>query len=250
MHGEHLLREVHRTVAGRLGAHLGAAPLHALAGEHARLVPVGDLAVLAEEVADLARAHADVARRHIGVLAQVPVELVHERLAEAHDLGIRSTVRIEVAAALGAADALAGQGVLEDLLEAEELDDRQVHRRVEAQPALVGAEHRRELHAEAAVDLQPAGVVDPRHAEDDLALRLDEPLQDAVLDELRVRLEHRCDRLEHLVDGLEEFRLVGVARHDGVEHVADGRGSVKEGERHGGAFVERGSGPRERAPQA
>ncbi len=208
MHGEHLLCEVHRAVAGRLGAHLGAAPLDALAGEHARLVPVGDLAVLAEEVADLARSDADVARRHIRVLAQVPVELVHERLAEAHDLGIRTPVRVEVAAALRAADSLAGQCVLEDLLEAEELDDRQVDRRVEAQTALVGAEHRRELDAEAAVDLQPAGVVDPRDAEDDLALGLDEPLQDAVSTNSRVRLEHRRDRLEHLVDGLLELRLV------------------------------------------
>ena len=128
VHREHLLREVHRAIAGGLGAHLGAAPLHALAGEHAGLVPVGDLAVLAEEVADLARADADVAGGDVGVLAEVPVELVHERLAEPHDLGIRTAVRVEVAATLRAADALAGQGVLEDLLEPEELDDREVHR--------------------------------------------------------------------------------------------------------------------------
>ena len=29
------------------------------------------------------------------------------------------------------------------------------------------------------------------------------------------------DRLENLVDGLEELGLVGIARDDGVEHVAD-----------------------------
>jgi len=70
-------------------------------------------------------------------------------------------VRIEVRSALAAADPLAGQGVLEDLLEAEELDDAGVDRGVEAQAALVGAQRGVELDAEAAVDVDLAGVVDP-----------------------------------------------------------------------------------------
>ena len=130
MDSEHLLREEHGAIARGLGAHLGATPAGALAGEHARLMTVGDLAVLPEEIPDLAAADADVTRGDVGVLAEVAVELVHERLAEAHDLAIRSAVRVEVGAALAAADALTGQRVLEDLLEAEELDDRQVHRGV------------------------------------------------------------------------------------------------------------------------
>ena len=64
----------------------------------------------------------------------------------------------------------------------------------------------------------------------------------------RMRLEHRRDRLEHLVDGLEELRLVGIARDDGVEHVADdGRGG-EEGERHGGAFGRERCGPQIEGP--
>src|SRR5690606_18986910 len=117
-------------------AHLRAAPADALAGDRTGLVPVAEPAVLAEEVADLAAAHADVAGRHIRVLADVAGELGHERLAEAHHLGVRPAVRVEVAAALGPADTLPGERVLEDLLEAQELHDAEVHARVEAEPAL------------------------------------------------------------------------------------------------------------------
>jgi hypothetical protein len=49
---------------------------------------------------------------------------------------------------------------------------------VEAQAALVGADGAVELDAEAAVDLQLALVVDPRHAEHDHALGLDDALED------------------------------------------------------------------------
>src|SRR5690606_22233852 len=126
---EHLLREEDGAVSGRLGAHLRAAPGQALAGEDTGLVVVGDALVLAEEVPQLTTADADVTGRHVRVLTDVAVELGHEGLAEAHDLGIRATLGVEVGAALAAADGHAGQGVLEDLLEAEELDDRQVHAR-------------------------------------------------------------------------------------------------------------------------
>ena len=43
---------------------------------------------------------------------------------------------------------------------------------MEPQPTLVGAEGGVELHPEATVDLDLAVVVDPGHAEDDLALGL------------------------------------------------------------------------------
>src|SRR5690606_33915202 len=120
--------------------------------QHPRFVAVGQALVLAEEIADLAAAYADVARRHVGVLAQVTVELGHEGLAEAHDLAVGTAARIEVGAALSAADRQSRQRVLEGLLEAQELDDSEIHRRVEPEPALVGPERGIELDAEAAVD--------------------------------------------------------------------------------------------------
>jgi uncharacterized protein with PIN domain len=49
-----------------------------------------------------------------------------KRLAEAHDLAVGAALGIEVRAALAAADRHAGERVLEDLLEAEELDDAEI----------------------------------------------------------------------------------------------------------------------------
>ena len=134
----------------------------------------GDPLVLPEEEPDLAPSDADVAGRDVPILTDVPIELRHERLAEPHDLRVRAALGVEVAAALAAADGHAGEGVLEGLLEAEELDDPQVHRRVEAQAALVGTEGGVELHPKPAVDLDLTGVVDPRDPEDDLAFGLAE----------------------------------------------------------------------------
>src|SRR5690606_34809828 len=118
---QHALDEVNGSVAGRLLARARSTPAQALAGQHAGLVAVGDALVLAEHVADLALADADVARGHVGVLASMAVELGHERLAEAHDLPVGPATRIEVGAALAAADRHAGQRVLEGLLESQEL---------------------------------------------------------------------------------------------------------------------------------
>ena len=197
--------------------------MSALAGEHARLVAVRHALVLAEEVADLAAADADVTGGHVAVLADVTGELGHERLAEPHDLGVGAALGVEVAAALAAADGHAGERVLEDLLEAEELHGAEGDGRVEPQPALVGAERRVVLHAEAAVDLHATGVVDPRHPEDDLPLGLADALEDRRLHVPGVLVEHAVERVEDLVHGLVELGLAGVARqHLGID-VFDGR---------------------------
>ena len=108
-------------------------------------------------------------------------QLSHEGLAEAHDLGVGAAVRVEVGTALASADSLGGQGVLEDLLKTKELDDAGVDRGVEAQAALVGAQRGVELDAEAAVDVDLAGVIDPRDPEHDLTLGLDDALQEGTL---------------------------------------------------------------------
>ena len=62
------------------------------------------------------------------------------------------------------------------LLEAQEADDTEAHRRVEAQSSLVGAERRRVLDAETAVHTEAALVVSPGNAEGDGALRLEQAL--------------------------------------------------------------------------
>src|SRR5690606_500199 len=106
-----------------------------------------------EQVTDLSPTDADVAGRHVRVLTDVAVQLGHEGLAEAHDLAVGTAPGVEVRAALAPADRHAGERVLEDLLEPEELHDAQVDRRVEAQAALERTQRRVVLDPEAAVDL-------------------------------------------------------------------------------------------------
>ena len=214
LRGEHLGREVDEAVAGGLGAHVGAAPGQALAGQDARVEAVLEALVLAEHVADLAATHADVAGGHVGVGADVAGELSHEGLAKTHDLGVGLALGVEVRAALAATHGQAGQGVLEDLLEAEELDDRQVDGGVEAQAALVGAERGVVLDAEAAVHVDVALVVGPRDAELDLALGLDDAVDDRQVGVFGVTLGEGGDGQEDLVDGLVELGLGGVAALD------------------------------------
>ena len=78
------------------------------------------------------------------------------------------------------------------------------------------AERRVELDAEASVDLHPTRVVDPRHAEDDLALRLADPLDHPRVGVVRVPGQDRPEALEHFADRLVELVLAGVAAHDEV----------------------------------
>ena len=175
---------------------------------------VADALVLAEHEADLAAAHADVAGGNVGVRADVAAELGHEALAEAHDLVVALALGIEVRAALAAAHGERREGVLEDLLEGEELEHAEVDGRVEAQAALVGADGAVHLDAEAPVDLDLALVVDPRHAEHDDALGLDDALEDLGLAVLGMARQDGLERLGDLLDGLMELELARVLGDD------------------------------------
>ena len=206
---EHLGGEVDGAVAGGLGTDERAAELDALAGEHADEL-VADALVLAEHEADLAAAHADVAGGDVGAVADVTAELGHEALAEAHDLAVALALGVEVGAALAAAHGQRGQRVLEGLLEGEELEQAEVHARVEAHAALVGADGAVHLDAVALVELELALVVDPGDAEQDDALGLGHALEDLGLAVLGALVEDRLERLGHFHDGLMELRLAGV----------------------------------------
>ena len=117
---------------------------------------------------------------------------------------------VKVGAALAAAHGEGGQGVFEDLLEAKELDDGQVDRRMEAQAALVGADRGVELHTVATVDLNLAVVIDPGNAEDDDALGLDEALHEAGFFPLGVLVDDMLEALKDFINGLKELGLVGM----------------------------------------
>ena len=60
------------------------------------------------------------------------VQLRHKALAESKDFTVALTLRIKVRAPLSPSHRQRGQSVLEDLFEAEELDDREVDRGMEA----------------------------------------------------------------------------------------------------------------------
>jgi len=146
------------------------------------------------------------------------MQLGHERLAEAHDLAIRAAARVEVRPALAAADRHAGQRVLENLLEPQELDDAEVDRGVKAQAALIGTERRIELNAETAVDLHLPGVVDPRHAEDDLAFGFADALDQRVARIIGMLGDDAAKAFEHFVDRLMKLRLACVAPQHFVQN--------------------------------
>ena len=208
--GEHLLCEVAGAVARRFGAQRAAAPVASLAGERSRKF-VAQALVLSEHEAYLTAADADVACRDVGVLSDVALQFGHERLAEFHHLVVRAPLGVEIRAALAAAHRQRREAVLEGLFEGEELQDRQVDRRVEADAALVGADGAVHLHAVAAVDLDLAFVIEPGHTENDDALGFRDAFQNFHFLQYGARHDVGSQRFGDLADGLVEFRLIGIA---------------------------------------
>jgi hypothetical protein len=148
----------------------------------------------------------------------VAEQLGHEALAKTHHFVVRLALGVEVRTALAAAHGQGGERVLEHLLEAEELENGDVHARVQAQAALVGADCAVEFDAVAAVHLNLALVVDPGHAEHQLTLRLYHSLKDLVLFVLRITIQSRLQRLEHLGHCLMELRLPGIPLLHQIDH--------------------------------
>ena len=88
---------------------------------------MGESLILSEEVTDLTTTYADIACGNILVRADIAVELVHERLAETHHLSVALAAGSKVGTTLGTAHWQRGEGILEGLLEAEELHDTEIH---------------------------------------------------------------------------------------------------------------------------
>ena len=187
----------------------------ALSGEDAGELIVQAL-ILAEHISDLTCADPHITRRNIGIRADVIGQLGHKALAEAHDLALGFALGVEVAAALAAAHRQAGEGVLQGLLEAQELDHRGADARVEPQAALIGADCGVELDTEPTVDLDLALVVNPGHTELDNPLRLYHPVDNTCLNDVRALGDYRLQGLQDLFDGLQKLRLIGIAFADGV----------------------------------
>ena len=166
---DHVVDVVDDTVAGGLGADQTATPGATLAGEDT-LPGVAHLAVLAEQEADLATGDTDITGGDVSVGTDVAGQLGHEGDTEATDLAVGLALGVEVGATLTTAHVQAGQGILEDLLETEELQDGQVDGGVETETTLVGAKGGVELDTVTAVDLDVSLVILPDDAELDHTL--------------------------------------------------------------------------------
>src|SRR5260370_511233 len=143
------------------------------------------------------------------------------------------TFPVEIASALAAAHGQRGERVLEDLFERQEFQDAEVHRGMEAQSALVGADGAVHLDAEAAIDLHFTRVIEPGHAEHKDSFGLRDTFQNLGFAILGVAFQHGPQGLEHFEDSLVEFRRGWVFGFDAVENlIGIVRHSVKLGRFH------------------
>ena len=92
---------------------------------------------------------------------------------------------------------------------------------MEADAALVGADGAVHLHAVAAVDLDLAPVVEPRHAEDDDPFGFGDAFQNLHPLEYGAGHDVRGQRFGHLADGLVELRFAGIARDQPGHEILD-----------------------------
>ena len=138
------------------------------------------------------------------------IQLGHESLAETHDFCIATAARIEVRTALSTADGQTSHSILEDLLEAQELDDAQVNRGVKTQAALEGSQSCVVLYTVATVGVPNMVIIFPSYTELDSTLGLNHALQQASLLVLGMSVDNRLQRGQNLFNSLQELGLVRV----------------------------------------
>ena len=226
---EVFLHKINQVIASGLGTSQGTAIGQALASENA-FPNIANTLVLAEHIANLASTGSNIASRNVGVGANVLAKFSHERLAETHNLCVGLALGIEVGSTLAAAHRKRGEAVLENLLKAKELDNAQVYRGMEAKTALVRSKTAIELHAEAAVNLHLARIINPRNTEHNNALGLYNSLKQTCLLILGIRVDDRLQRRKNLGNSLNKLRLVCVL---GLYLLDDGVNVA-----HGTSFIE------------
>ncbi len=145
------------------------------------------------------------------------VQFGHQRLAEAHHFAFAFAFRIKIAAAFTAAHRQGGEGIFKGLFKAEELQDRQVNRRVETHPALEWTNRRAELDTPGAVDLHLITVVNPHYAELDHALGFNQAFKQRHLTVARVLFQEWPEGGHHFTYGLSKFALMWVTLLNAVQ---------------------------------
>ncbi|MNV24720.1 hypothetical protein D3C71_1157930 [compost metagenome] len=139
------------------------------------------------------------------------IKLGHQRLAETHHFAFAFAFRVEIAAAFTAAHWQGGQRVFKGLLKAEELQDRQVHGRVEAHSAFERTNRGTELDAPRAVHLHLIFVVHPHHAELNHTFGFNQAFKQGHLTITRVFFKERPKGGHDFPNGLGKLALMRVA---------------------------------------
>ena len=207
---KHRFGEIDQTITRRFRANQATAKRQTFAGKDAGAV-VGELFHHPGHKAHFTPPHADIPGRNVGVRPKVAIELSDQRLAEAHHFAFALAFRIEITPAFTAAHRQGSERIFKGLLEAEEFQNRQVHRGVEAHPALKRPNGGVKLHAPRAVDLHLIAVVHPRHAELDDALRLYQTFKQRHLTVTRIFLKEGPQGGHDFTNGLGKLALVRVA---------------------------------------
>src|SRR5690606_11436075 len=93
----------------------------------------------------------------------------------------------------------------------EELEDREIDVRMKAHAALERADGRAVLHPPTTIHMGFALIVDPGDAELDDPLGLDQAIEQALLRITRIGSDEGPDAAHHLMDRLQELRLIRIA---------------------------------------
>ena len=205
-----VLCEIESTETGSLRTEDRTAPCTAFSCKHTCVVLAGQLLVHTIEIADLTSADTYVTCRYIGIRADASPELIHEGLAESHNLSVRLADGVEIRTTLSTAHRQSCQSVLECLLETEELQHGRSNCLMETETSLVGANGRVELNPVTEVGLNLSLVVNPGNPECEDTVRLDDSLYDLGLLELGMLVVNLFDGLKHLADSLEVLFLVTI----------------------------------------
>ena len=137
-------------------------------------------------------------------------KLSHKALAEAHDFSIGLALWIKVGAAFATADRQGSQSVFENLLKAQELDDAEVYRWMEAEATFVWANGTVKLYTITLVYMYLASIVSPRNTEHNNALRLNNALQNSLLLILRILIQYRSNRSQNFLYSIMELGFTRI----------------------------------------
>lgn len=164
-----MLDVVDETVSGSLWSNVGTTKGGTLSCENT-LPGVSVPLVGTKEETDLASSDTNVTSWHVGVVSDVSRELSHEGVTESSDLVVRLALWIEVSTSLSTSHGETSEGVLEDLLESEELEDGEIDSWVESETSLVWTEGGVVLDSETTVDhdLALVGLPDDPELDDSL----------------------------------------------------------------------------------